>query len=306
MRVKDPAEAEPAPTVPDHAAPLLTAALTGTQSWTPDPAPRRTEDLKVLSNMRNPRLGGVDPGPTCWVVGGDPITPAAKALQVELKDLEPDKLYTAVVINRHAAPAGEAEVHRYPFRTSIYRDFQSHIGSYQLKDADGNNRPAVFLVSHDLASAAVAPQTYAAARNILQRIGAADPDSAAYPDFFDRLIHACLKLAPLPPPLSLEFNFMRNGLTQEIYGLWIRSPEALNDPRIPQDQLRSAMRMYVGGSELLLPHVLFSKDCCQVFVMTAADAFPSQGVAFAFDHLIWNGKAYARAATVPTDPFSAP
>jgi hypothetical protein len=306
MRVKDPAEAEPAPTAPDHAAPLLTAALTGTQSWTPDPAPRRTEDLKVLSNMRNPLLGGVDPGPTCWVMGGDPITPAAKALQVELHDLAPDKLYTAVVINRHAAPAGEAEVHRYPFRTSIYRDFPSHIGSYQLKDQDGNNRPAVFTVSHNLAAASAAPSAYAAARNILQRIGAADADSAAYPDFFDRLIHACLKLEPLAPPLSLEFNFMRNALTQEIYGVWIRSREALNDPRIPQDQLRPAIRMYVGGSELLVPHVLFSKDCCEVFMMTAADAFPSQGVAFAFDHLIWNGHAFAAAATAQTAPFSAP
>jgi hypothetical protein len=64
--------------------------------------------------------------------------------------------------------------------------------------------------------------------------------------------------------------------------------------------------MYVGGSELLSPNVLFSKDCCQAFVMTAADAFPSQTVAFAFDHLIWDGKAYVRAATAQTDPFSAP
>jgi hypothetical protein len=203
-------------------------------------------------------------------------------------------------------PAGEAEVHRYPFRTSIYPDFQSHIGSYQLKDADGNNRPAVFLVSHDLAAPAAAPQTYAAARNILRRIGAADTDSAAYPDFFDRLIHACLKLEPLPPALSLEFNFMRNALTQGIYGMWIRSPEALNDPRIPLDRLRSAIRMYVGGSELHSPNVLFSKDCCQVFVMTAADAFPSQDVAFAFDHLTWDGKALAAASMVSTVPFSAP
>jgi hypothetical protein len=309
MRIKDPAESEPAPNAPDHATPLLTEALTGVQKWSPDPAPRRTEDLKVLSNMRNPRLGGVDPGPTCWVVGGDPMTPAAKGLEVELHDLEPDKLYTAVVINCHAdaeAAGGfrEAEVHRYPFRTSSYPDFQSHIGSYRLKDEAGNTRPAVFLLSHDLAAAAAAPQTYAAARNILQRIGAADNDSAAYPDFFDRLIHACLKLAPLPPALSLEFNFLRNSLTQGIYGMWIRSPEALNDPRIPQDQLRSAIRMYVGGSELLSPNVLFSKDCCQAFVMTAG-AFPSQDVAFAFDHLIWNGKAYAPVATVPTDPFSA-
>ncbi len=306
MRIKDPAESEPLLNAADHAAPLLTVPLTGAQSWSRDPTPRRTEDLKVLSNMRNPRLGGIDPGPTCWVVGGDPITPAAKALQVQLHDLQPNKLYTAVVINRHAGLAAEAEVHRYPFRTSIYRDFASHIGSYRLKDENGNKRAAVFVVNHDLAPAATAPQTYSAARNILQRIGAGDSDSSAYPDFFDRLIYACLKLEPMPPAASLEFNFMRNNLTQGIYAMWIRSPEALNGPRIPQDRLGSALRMYVSGNELLLPHILFSKDCCQVFVMAAADTFPSQDVAFAFDHLIWNGTAFAAAATVQTDPFSAP
>jgi hypothetical protein len=188
--------------------------------------------------------------------------------------------------------------------TSSYRDFQSHIGSYRLTDDAGNQRPAVFVVNHDLADAATAPPIYAAARDILMRAGT--PDSAAYPDFFDRLIHACLKLEPLSPALSLEFNFIRNALTQDIYGLLIRSPEPLNDPRIPQDQLRSAIRMYVSGSELLAPHVLFSKDCCQAFVMTAAEPFPSQSVAFAFDYLVWGGKKFDVAATVLTDPFSAP
>jgi hypothetical protein len=305
IRVKDPAESQPATDAADHETPLVTTAATGEQKWLTDPAPRRTEDLQILSNMRDPPAGVVEPGTTCWQAGGGPITPAAKGLQVELHDLEPDKLYTAIVMNRHGTTAiVDAEVHRYPFMTSRYRDFQSHIGSYRLTDDAGNQRPAVFLVSHDLAAAAAAPAIYAAARDILQRVGVAD--SAAYPDFFDRLIHACLKLEPLSPALSLEFNFIRNALTQDIYGLRIRSPEPLNDPRIPQDQLRSAIRMYVGGSELLAPHVLFSKDCCQAFVMTAAEPFPSQHVAFAFDHLIWDGKEFAAAATVRTDPFSAP
>jgi hypothetical protein len=311
MRIKDPAQSQPASNAPDHAAPLVTEALTGVQSWNLDPAPRRTEDLKVLSNMRNPLLGGVDPGPTCWTVGGDPITPAAKSLQVELHDLEPNKLYTAVLINRHAEAAGgfsEAEVGRFPFPTSIYRDFQSHIGSYRLNDEEGNTRPAVFVVNHNLAGAATAPQTYAAARNILQCIGAADADSAAYPDFFDRLIYACLKLEPLAPARTLEFNFVRNALTQQIYAMWIRSPEALNNPRLSRDQLRSAIRLFVGGSELLSPNVLFSRDCCQAFVMTAADAFPSQDIAFQFALLVWDEQAhrYIAKETIATESFSSP
>jgi hypothetical protein len=314
IRVKDPAESEPATDPLQHDAPLQTAAITGTQSWITDPAPRRTEDLTILSsmrnpllNVRNPHLPGVDPGPTCWTVGGDPIKPAAKGMQVKLKDLKPNKLYTAVVLNRHAEAGGvfrEAEVHRYAFRTSIYPDFASHIASYHLTDDAGNTRPAVFQVSHALAGAMAAPQIYATARAVIQRTGTAD--SAAFPDFFDRLINACLKLAPLPPALSLEFNFVRNALTQEIYGLWIRSREPLNYPRIPPDRLRSAIRLYIGGVEQPTALVLFSKDCCQAFVMTAAGLFPSQAVAFGFDHLIWNGKGYIIDATVVTDPFSAP
>jgi hypothetical protein len=314
IRVKDPAESEPATGPVQHDAPLQTAAITGAQSWITDPAPRRTEDLTVLSsmrnplvNVRNPHLPGVDPGPTCWTVGGDPIKPAAKGMQVKLQDLKPNKLYTAVVLNRHAEAGGvfrEAEVHRYPFKTSIYPDFASHIASYHLTDDAGNTRPAVFLVSHALAGAIAAPQTYATARAIIQRNSAAD--SAAFPDFFDRLINACLKLAPLPPALSLEFNFIRNALTQEIYGLWIRSREPLNYPRIPPDTLRSAIRFYIGGVEQPTALVLFSKDCCQAFVMTSAGPFPSQAVEFGFDHLIWNGQGYVIDATAVTDPFSAP
>jgi hypothetical protein len=314
IRVKDPAESEPATDPLQHDAPLQTAAITGTQSWITDPAPRRTEDLTILSsmrnplvNVRNPHLAGVDPGPTCWTVGGDPIKPAAKGMQVKLQDLKPNKLYTAVVLNRHAEAGGvfrEAEVHRYVFKTSIYPDFPSHIASYHLTDDAGNTRPAVFLVSHTLASAIAAPQVYATARAIIQRNSAAD--SATFPDFFDRLINACLKLAPLPPALSLEFNFIRNALTQEIYGLWIRSREPLNYPRIPPDRLRSAIRLHIGGVEQPTALVLFSKDCCQAFVMTAAGLFPSQAVAFGFDHLIWDGQGYVIDATVVTDPFSAP
>jgi hypothetical protein len=314
IRVKDPAESEPTTDPLQHDAPLQTAAITGTQSWITDPAPRRTEDLTILSsmrnplvNVRNPDLPGVDPGPTCWTVGGDPIKPAAKGMQVKLQDLQPNKLYTAVVLNRHAEAGGvfrEAEVHRYPFKTSIYPDFASHIASYHLTDDAGNTRPAVFLVSHALAGATAAPQIYAAARVIIQRNSAAD--SAAFPDFFDRLINACLKLAPLPAALSLEFNFIRNAPTQEIYGLWIRSREPLNYPRIPPDRLRAAIRLYIGGVEQPTALVLFSKDCCQAFVMTAAGLFPSQAVAFGFDHLIWNGLNYIIDATVVTDPFSAP
>jgi hypothetical protein len=307
IHVKDPAESPPDPKLPPYAQPLVSAGLTGQQSWRADPKPRRTEDLKVLSNMRNPRDGKVDPEPRCWTVGGDPIKPAAKGLVVELKDLEPEKLYTAVVLNRHAETTGgfsEPEVHRYPFRTSRYRDFKSHIESYRLKDDAGNVRRAVFLVSHDLAGAASAQQDYAEARAIIRRESAAG--SEVYPDFFDRLIHACLELAPLPPAVTLEFNFVKNALTQEIYGLWLRTPEPLNDARMPLDELRAAIRMKAAGVEQASALVLFSRDCCQAFVMTEAGAFPSQQVAFAFDHLVFDGKDFTVAATVQTNPFDAP
>jgi hypothetical protein len=307
IRIKDPAESEPSTDPLDHAAAIIAASLAGIQTWEADKSPRVTEDLKVLNNFHDPKLlGGSEHGMACLTTGGEPIVPAAKVLMTEIQNLLPNKLYTAVVLNKDVLGAKEAEVHRYPFKTSRYGEFASHISSYKLKDDAGNARPAVFKISHALANAAGASQIYATALSIIKR--EASSDTKAYPDFFDRLIYACLKLETIPPAATLEFNFVENNLTGEIYGLWIRSPEALNDPRIPSIDLLSAIEMQVSGTAPSNARVLLSKDCCQAFAMVEGGAFPLTDISFQFSLLTWDNdnQKYVAKETVVTESLSSP
>lgn len=307
IRIKDPAESEPSAGLPDHTQVIVAASLTGIQTWATDGSPRVTEDLKILNNFHDPeQLGGSEHGTACLTTGGEPIVPAAKVLTTEIKNLLPNKLYTAVVLNKDVLAMKEAEVHRYPFKTSRYGDFASHISSYKLKDDAGNQRLAVFKINHALANAAGAPQIYATALSIIKREASAD--TKAYPDFFDRLVHACLKLETIPPAATLEFNFVENNLTGEVYGLWLRSPEALNDPRIPTIDLVSAIEMRVSGTVESNARVLLSKDRCQAFVMIEGGAFPLTDISFQFSLLIWDNHAqlYVAKETIVTEAFSSP
>lgn len=307
IRVKDPSETQ-APATPlaadqAHNAPLVTAPLLGVQAWIEDPAPRRSEDIQALSNMRDPV--GVAPGVTCWPLGGGPIKPAAKGLEVALNTLEPYKLYTAVIMNKHHAGGGvkEAEVARYPFMTSRYKNIGEHIGSYILAGRNNAERPAVFRLTCDLAAAGASVATaYANARSIVQ--GAAAP-SAAFPDRFDQLLQECLKLDLPTPPISLEFNFLENQASKEVFALLIRSLEPINDPRIPLSERLGALRMSAAGAAAA-PLVLFSRDCCQAVVMMPSGEVPTQDLVFEFDELAWNGASWTVLDSAATAPFSAP
>jgi hypothetical protein len=153
---------------------------------------------------------------------------------------------------------------------------------------------AVFDLRHLLADSAGAAQAYADALAIVAR--AATAFNAAYPDHFDLLIQGALKLAPQSPPDGIEFNFVTNsGIDPaETYGLWIRSDEPLNDPRIPDGEREAAIRLFVGETLPTGFEVLVSKDGCEAFVMAPAGAsFPIADLSIEFDWLHWNGLAYA-------------
>jgi hypothetical protein len=309
IRVKDPAEAPPVAggVTPPYQDAVVPGPKIGVQQWVEDLAPRQTEELNVLSAFQTPLANGGQSSTACLAIGGGTIVPAARKLHSALGDLQPDKLYTAVVFNtRLDAPhQAEAEVHRYPFRTSRHEDFASHIGSCMLADTHGNQRMAVFDVGHDLADASGAAQAYAAALAVVSRQGAAG--KAAYPDHFDLLIHDVLKLTPLAPPLGLEFNFMTNtgivtsdGPAPETYGLWIRSDEPLNDARIPNDDRQRAIRLFEADNLRGDIVVLVSKDGCEAFLMRDdGGPFPTADVAIEFYWLRWNQSPPAYVPRAP-------
>jgi len=305
LAVKDPAEAAPAvlPPPPDYEAAHVSAALTGTQDWIGDSSPMISQEIATIRAIQNPLAPGETHSTACLVSGGEPIVPLSKSLKVTVHDLEPDKLYTAVVLNKDVVQGKTAEVGSYPFKTSHYRDFAEHIASLRLRDDDGNARLAVFEVDHVLAPAAGEAAAVSAALAIVTR--APGPASAAYPDAFDRLIHEQLKLDPLAPPVSLEINFVSNSETGRVYGLWIRSPEALFDPRLPAGETAGLMQLLVAGSLRNDARFLFSKDACQAFAMSDGTTLPLQGVSFAFANKIWNGLGYDIESAV-SETFGRP
>jgi hypothetical protein len=307
LAVKDPAEAAPlpanAPSPPDHEAPLVSQALLGAQSWAADPAPRIAEEFKAMSGFQNPLSGGASNSTACLTTGGDPIVPLSKSLAVAMGDLEPDKLYTAVILNRSVDESLVAEVGRYPFRTSRYPDFATHVASLRLVDAEQNQRLAVFSFDHALAPATGEAAVLAAALAIVDRVPTTD--TLAYADPFDRLLYGHLKLAPPPSAVSLEFNFMTNSMTGRTYGLWVVSPEPLADPRLPDSLMADALRLFEAGSVRGDAHVLFSKDRCQAFVMVAAGNFPIANLSLQFTNRIWNGVVYV-PQTVASETFAKP
>jgi hypothetical protein len=219
-----------------------------------------------------------------------------------MPNLEPNKLYTAVVLNRSLDEGTVAEVARYPFKTSLYPDFASHIASYKLRSG-ADARLAVFTLEHALASATDEAVVLAGALAIVA--GSPTTDTAAYADPFDRMVYGQLKLAPLAPAASLEFNFMVNSVTHQTYGIWIRSREALIDPRVTGTLLDQAINMLVNGVPSDDAHVLCARDRCQAFVMVSGGVFPTQDISFVFTNQTWNGNGYDQEQAA-TDLFAKP
>ncbi|MEA3051464.1 MAG: hypothetical protein QOG72_367 [Sphingomonadales bacterium] len=303
IRVKDPAEAVPSSSDPDHAAVIVSSPILGDQTWKPVAAPP-TPELTMLNNLHDPLAGGASNGTACLnqAIRG-PVKPAALAISTELGDLKPNKLYTAVILNRRldVSPPTEAEVHRYPFKTSRYPDFAAQIGSCVLDAEPDSLKMAVFAVDHDLADPAGAPAAYAKA---LQIVKGSAPADTAFPDYFDQLLYGHLKLAPLPPAADLEFNFVTNALAGETYGLWIRGPEALNDRRAPRQNREAALTLHHAGMPRSDARVLLSKDGCQAFVMIEGGPMPTDDLSVAFGLLAPDGQSVAE--TVVTGTLTMP
>ena len=302
LAVKDPAEASPgsANLLEPHQTAIIGAPHLGAQSWMDDPAPQIPLELRTLEAFRNPANPPDAAGNSlvCLSEGGEPIVPLARHLLVEIPELDPDKLYTAVVLNRRTDAQETAEVLSYGFKTSLFPDFPAHIASHRLKGKDGAARLAVFDIDHPL------PGTEAQIVPAALAIVAGGPvaDRAAWPDPFDGLIHGLLDLPPLPRAPTVEFNFVTAAPGGTTFGLLIRGPEPLYDPRWPAATLASAIELLENGAPRAA-HVLMSRDRSQAFVMVATGAFPTQNLAIRFANLDWQGVP-ASPASVDSDAFS--
>ena len=299
IRVVDPAMATIDPLAPAHEAPDIETPTIGPISWFEDTAPRITPEVDAINAFREP-VPHPDSGETlCLTIGGDPIKPAARALRTELGDLRPSTLYTAIVFNRRLdGTPTEAKVHNYAFCTSQFGGFVDHIGSCVLRDRHGNTRMAVYSIDQ-----ALAPGARAAALATIQGTSTANAD--AYPDPFDRLIFARLALPVLEPSRGLEFNFVTDTASGETYGLWVRSIEAINPPRVDRALAAGAVELRANNVAVAV-ETLVSKDGRELFLIAPSGALPTADLTLGFTHLAWDGQIYAEVETVFTDAFAKP
>lgn len=244
---------------------------------------------------------------TCVLYGGLSIKPKSEYMQVFPKHLKPSKLYTALVNNLYDVnkdgnfdDASETrEVHNFAFQTSLYEDFAAQINSYLLSDGAGTSlvtRPAIFSVRKAL----TAVEIVAAYANVSDSANAlADDLATRYQHRFDRLIEGIFALSPLDAALTLEFNLIRNTSdSDKIVAALIRSPEPLNNPRMPLAEVQDTVTVVDDtGDPVPGYRALFSKDYSQVILMrnTLEITGPWN---VRFQYKLWDGSAY----TVPGTP----
>lgn len=269
-----------------------------TLNWALDDFCIKGTDILAIDNMiQNSDPSGCPP---------ESLNQNSVNAEVGITGLKPLKLYTAIFNNSYkrdtdtSTPTTVREVHRYPFRTSRYADFEEQVKSYKLAidplDDTIILKAAVFEVSKDMTAG------LSLATNMLPPTNS-DDLLTDYADLIERVLQGALKLGTLQPAVSTEFNIVRNtdddGNILNTLGVWIRCPEPFNDPKLPTAEMQTTIRLSVNGDSEANYQAIFSKDSREVFI-TNADAslnMPAGSYAFTFDYREWNGQQYVTAET---------
>lgn len=288
-------------------------------SWTEDD-PNLPLGIQQMINYVN-HVNQGNSGMACSIDLGKPVKPKSYKYSVELEDLQPEKLYTAMVFNAfdddgdgqyktQPAPTLEdpdkvyeenQKIHEFVFRTSRYRDFKEQVESYKLKEYDDNNvvigqKDAIYEVKVDL------KQQQLNDLYILASNGAENPNLKAlantYSELFDRAFEGVMGLKPLNPPTHTEFVKIMNT-NNDVAALLIRNPEPFNDPRIPLDDMKeclkvlNALNKHTEGFELI-----YAKDYSQILVVHKSNKIKDSKLALEFNYKSWDGTQYEVKSTV--------
>jgi hypothetical protein len=271
--------------------------------WDEDQNAPLPRDIRALMNLVNSH----DP---CMDVTIS--RPKGVHLEITPPALKPLKLYSAMyrTVFTPEENLGPADVLTYNFQTSRYADFSSHINSYILEDTDVTptaTRKALF----DVKLRDFTASDYA---NALQIINGTMTDSnplmTQFMNPYDRLIDGVMKQA-LPPAVTAEFNIIRdyslgNASSDYILGILIRSPEPFNDPKIPIDRLKQAIRVLLADgvtSDTSFSTVIYSKDVSNVFISNSTLNISAATLLLHFDYLIYSKDGFTAvdSVTVPID-----
>ena len=106
-----------------------------------------------------------------------------------------------------------------------------------------------------------------------------DSQETEFVDYLDRVLEGIFRMIPLDPPVTTEFNLIKNENTGDVVALLIRNPEPFNDPKIPLDIIKGeegsqdedkqgTIAVMVNATNRDTNYkVLYSKDYSQALIM---------------------------------------
>jgi len=255
--------------------------------------------LEILNDLRDPRRKKVDfNGTTCWQLGGDPLKPRSDKPVITIdKSLLPSKLYNVVVFNEYEG--AKAQIHAYPFQTSRYANLGAHIGSYQQENDLREKRNAIFEIAYQQENDLGEKRKDLAT---MLKIASEDPSVdndllETYSDVYQRLVDGYLALKNIAPPVCTEFNFLKNKAGETV-GIWIRTTEPINDPRMPYAELSDTI-IVTGATDYTIVHS--SDRSCAMIVFESPLPAALAELKIKFTYKNWNGTEYAKVANYPTE-----
>ncbi|MEY8760492.1 hypothetical protein [Chryseobacterium tongliaoense] len=248
---------------------------------------------------------------TCSITLGDPVPPKSYDYSVVLTNLNPEKLYTAIVYNAFDDNDDGAftphmngieivyeenqKIHEFVFKTSRYKNFIEQVESYKLKEYDDNNalvaeRDAVYQIPVNVSQQQLDNLYTLVSGGVenAQLVGLVN----TYSEVFDRALEGVLGLKPLDPPTNTEFVKIVNS-NSDVVALLIRNPEPFNDPKIPLSEMKNCFEV-LSQNDLVNNEfkILYSKDYSQILVMHQSKKIVNKKLNCRFRYKSWNGSGY--------------
>ncbi len=254
----------------------------------------------------------------CNIKPGKAVKPKSNSYSVVLDNLNPEKLYTAIVSNAfddngdldfapYPLPEDKTyvenpSVHEFVFKTSRYKNFKEQIESYKLKEYNDHQavigeKEAVYQINanfnqqklDDLYSLVSGGTENAHLKSLAN----------TYSEIFDRAFEGVMGLKPLDPPSNTEFVKIIDNATKNVVALLIRNPEPFNDPRIPLSDMANCFEVLSQAGNVNLEFkVLYSKDYSQILVMHQSKKIINSKLNCRFRYKTWNGALYEQKSVV--------
>lgn len=266
------------------------------EEWVDNHDPRIPINIQIIQNLVD---NGVLP---CQFTIGQPLVPKSYSYSVEVTNLKPKKLYTALINNAfdnngdgdftsyidsnlNIGVNENKEVHKFVFQTSRYGNFSEHINSYILSEEGEQEVKAIYILQQDFTN-----QTLLDVYSIVSNDNPdANVDLLGYTDLLDRVIEGVLKLKPMDPPQNTEFNILKN-LNSEVVGIYIRSCEPFNSPNFENEFLNDSIQVLNGG----IPNVdelkvLYAKDFASCLIMKQGIVINEESLDISFSYKGWTG-----------------